>query len=162
MSYAITSTKLEETGENILGQPMLFECMGIYVLSSAHESEMRGYLVSGLIVKHFPLILFKFSHSILDWTPLSLNFLGFLETFLEGSVDHVMYRGDIVNRRFLIYLVLPVGIMFLCLCMSRFTDWFLVLHQRPRCLLSCTYFGFPFIHRASMSMKCMCMQDEAK
>ena len=30
---------------NILGQPMLFECMGICVLSSAHESEMRGYLV---------------------------------------------------------------------------------------------------------------------
>ena len=37
--------------ENILGQPMLFECMGIYVLSPAHESEMRGYLVYVLIVK---------------------------------------------------------------------------------------------------------------
>ena len=31
--------------ENILGQPMLFECMGICVLSPAHENEMRGYLV---------------------------------------------------------------------------------------------------------------------
>ena len=30
---------------NILGQPMLFVCMGICVLSPAHESEMRGYLV---------------------------------------------------------------------------------------------------------------------
>ena len=29
----------------ILGQPMLFECMGICVLSPAHESEMRVYLV---------------------------------------------------------------------------------------------------------------------
>ena len=38
--------------ENILGQPMLFECMGICVLSPAHESEMRGYLVYVLIVKH--------------------------------------------------------------------------------------------------------------
>ena len=38
-------------GENILGQPMLFECMGICVLSPAHESEMRGYLVYVLIVK---------------------------------------------------------------------------------------------------------------
>ena len=37
--------------ENILGQPMLFECMGICVLSPAHESEMRGYLVYVLIVK---------------------------------------------------------------------------------------------------------------
>ena len=46
---------------NILGQPMLFECIGICVLSPAHESEMRGYLVyvpqyirlDGLIVDFF-------------------------------------------------------------------------------------------------------------
>ena len=37
--------------ENILGRPMLFECMGICVLSPAHGSEMRGYLVYVLIVK---------------------------------------------------------------------------------------------------------------
>ena len=37
--------------EKILGQPMLFVCMGICVLSPAHESEMRGYLVYVLIVK---------------------------------------------------------------------------------------------------------------
>ena len=37
---------------NILGQPVLFECMGISVLSLAHESEMRGYLVYVLIVKY--------------------------------------------------------------------------------------------------------------
>ena len=37
--------------ENILGQPVLFECMGMCVLSPAHESEMRGYLVYVLIVK---------------------------------------------------------------------------------------------------------------
>ena len=60
---------------NILGQPMLFECMGICVLSPAHESKMRGYLVSVLIVKYL-LNLFKFSHSILDWMALSWNFLG--------------------------------------------------------------------------------------
>ena len=52
---------------NILGQPMLFECMGICVLSPAHESKMRGYLVYLLIVKYL-LILFKFNHSILGWT----------------------------------------------------------------------------------------------
>ena len=38
--------------ENILGQPMLFECMGICVLSPAHESGMKGYLVYVLIVKY--------------------------------------------------------------------------------------------------------------
>ena len=50
MSDGITSTKLEQT-ENILGQQRLFECMAICVLSMAHESEIRGYLVYVLIVK---------------------------------------------------------------------------------------------------------------
>ena len=36
----------------IFGQPMLFEYMGICVLSPAHESEMRGYLVYVLSVKY--------------------------------------------------------------------------------------------------------------
>ena len=73
MSDAITSTKLEQTG-NILGQPRLFECIGICVLSPAHESGMRGYLVYVMIVKKLmSLILLKFSHSILDWTVLSWN-----------------------------------------------------------------------------------------
>ena len=63
--------------ENILGQPMLFECMGICVLSPAHESEMRGYLVYVLFVKKKNLlILLKFSHSISDWTDLSWNLGG--------------------------------------------------------------------------------------
>ena len=39
-------------GGNTLGQPMLFECMGICVMSPAHESEKRGYLVYVLIVKY--------------------------------------------------------------------------------------------------------------
>ena len=39
-------------GGNILGQPRLFECMAICVLSTAHENEMRGYLVYLLIVKY--------------------------------------------------------------------------------------------------------------
>ena len=38
--------------EKKFGQPMLFECMGIRVLSPAHESEMRAYLVYVLIVKY--------------------------------------------------------------------------------------------------------------
>ena len=38
--------------ENILGQPVLFECMGMCVLSPAHESEMRGYLVQLLIITY--------------------------------------------------------------------------------------------------------------
>ena len=37
---------------NILGQPILFECMGMCILSPAHESEMRGYLVHMRIVKN--------------------------------------------------------------------------------------------------------------
>ena len=49
---------------SILGQLMLFEYIGMCVLSPAHEGEMRGYLVSLLIVKHSS-ILFKFSHVVL-------------------------------------------------------------------------------------------------
>ena len=59
-------------GGNILGQPMLFECKGVCVLSSAHESEMRGHLVYPLVVKYL-LILSQFGHSRLDWTALSWN-----------------------------------------------------------------------------------------
>ena len=54
-------------GGNILGQPLLFECMGICVLSPAHESEMMGYFVYFSDCKiYMSLILFKFSHSILN------------------------------------------------------------------------------------------------
>ena len=38
--------------DSSLGQPMLFVCMGICVLSPAHESEMKGYFVYVLIVKN--------------------------------------------------------------------------------------------------------------
>ena len=68
---------------NTFGQPMLFECVGICVLSPAHESEMRGDLVHVLIVKNLS-ILFKFSHSILDWTVLSWNFWGIFLNIFRG------------------------------------------------------------------------------
>ena len=50
MSDAITRENTADR-ENALGQPILFECMGICVLSLAHEIEIRGYLVYVLIVK---------------------------------------------------------------------------------------------------------------
>ena len=77
MSDARTSIKTGADGKITLGQPMLFECMGISVLSLEHGREMRGYLVYVLIVKKLiSLILFTFNHSILDWTVLSWNFWG--------------------------------------------------------------------------------------
>ena len=52
---------------NILGQLMLFECMGICVLSPAQDSVMKGLpcLCADCKIRISP-ILFKFSHSILD------------------------------------------------------------------------------------------------
>ena len=49
--------------------------------------------------------MLKFSHSISDWTVLSWNLGGggFFETFLEGSMDNIIYRDYIVNRRFFFY-----------------------------------------------------------
>ena len=61
---------------NILGQPMLFECMGICFLSiPAHEREMRGSPVCLLIVKYLS-ILSKFSHTILKLDSLNTEFWG--------------------------------------------------------------------------------------
>ena len=78
MSDAITSTKLEHTGRIFWDGRCCF-C----VLSPAHESEMRGYFVYVLIVKKLiSLILFKFSHSILNWTVQPWNWGGgFLKHF---------------------------------------------------------------------------------
>ena len=61
---------------------------------------MRGYLIYLLIVKCL-LILLNFSHSTLDWTTaLSwIFFWWFFKTFLEGSVDRIIYRDYIANRR---------------------------------------------------------------
>ena len=55
----------EANGGTVLGQPVMFERMGICDLSPARESEMGGYLVYLLIVKYLS-ILFKYSHSVLD------------------------------------------------------------------------------------------------
>ena len=53
MSDAITSTKLEQTGEVFWdSRGCLGACMGICVLNLAHENEMRGYLVYVIIVKY--------------------------------------------------------------------------------------------------------------
>ena len=93
---------------NILGQLRLFECMGICVLSPAHENEMRGYLVYVLIVSYLSQRFCLTSATVYEiWTALSWNLGGFFETFLEGSVDRVIYRDYIVNRRFfyLLYVV---------------------------------------------------------
>ena len=49
---------------NIVGQPIPFECMGICVLSPAHESEIRGYLVYVLIVKYLSHRLKKNSATV--------------------------------------------------------------------------------------------------
>ena len=61
MSDAITGA---DRG-SVLGQPMLFECKGICVLSSAHECEIEGFPFYLLIIQIFiSWILKKFSHSI--------------------------------------------------------------------------------------------------
>ena len=78
--------------------------MGICILSPAHESEMRGYLVYVLIVKYL-LDRFRLNSATVYkiGRPYRGIFGGFLKTFLEGSVDNVIYRNYIVNRRFFIY-----------------------------------------------------------
>ena len=95
---------------NILKQPRLFESMGICVLSPTHESEMRGYLVYVLIVK-YSSHRFRLNSATVYWIgrPFRGISWGFFETFLEGFVDHVMYRDYIVNRRYFIYCSLATS-----------------------------------------------------
>ena len=90
--------------ENTFGQPMLFEWMGICVLSPAHESEMRGYLVYVLTAKY---LSHRFCLNSATVYQIGRSYRGifgvFFKTFLEGSVDHIIYRDYKVNRRFFIY-----------------------------------------------------------
>ena len=98
---------------NILGQPMLFECMDICVLSLAHESEMRDYLVCVLIVKYLSHRFCLNSATVykIGWPYRGIG-RKFFETFVEGSVDRVIYRNYKVNRRFFIYCSLATVIGF--------------------------------------------------
>ena len=104
--------------------PFKFMDICVLTLNPAHESETRGYLFHVMIIKKIliPLILFKFSHSILDWTALSCNLEGGGgETFLEGSVDRVFYRDYTVDRRFFIYGSLATEQFYVCF--SRVRLW---------------------------------------
>ena len=78
---------------NILGQPRLFECMGICVFSPANESKMRGYLVSVLIVKYLFHRCCLVSHSLLDWTALLWNLLGIFKNIFRGVFGPCHLQG---------------------------------------------------------------------
>ena len=90
---------------------MLVECMSISVLSPAHKCEMRGsLLIVRLLMVKYLSILFKFSYSVLDWKALSWivergGGEGFLEMFLEGSVDDIIYRNYSYCQSELIYFL---------------------------------------------------------
>ena len=70
LSDTISGRKLkreleEGDGGTIWGQPVRFGCMGICVLSSAHECEIEGFPFYLLIIQIFISWIFKkFSHSI--------------------------------------------------------------------------------------------------
>ena len=129
MSDTITNTNLEQTGEIFLGQPMLFEYMGICVLSPAHESEMKGYLVYLLIVKYLSHRFCLNSATIYEsGRPYREIWGGFFKTFLEGSVDRVIYRDYIVNRRFFTYCRLACALQdYYCLSNTQ-RKWVVLLN----------------------------------
>ena len=75
--------------------------MGVCVLSPAHENETRGYLVYVLIVKYLShRFCLNSARVYIRLEGLIVEFGGgFFQTFLEGSVDRVIYRDYIVDRR---------------------------------------------------------------
>ena len=80
MSDAITSRKLEQTG-NILGQPRLFECMGICVLSPAHERNEGLPCLSADCKILIPLVVFKVSQSGEIWGDLRKKIRGVCQPY---------------------------------------------------------------------------------
>ena len=113
MSDATTSTKLEQTGEifwDSRGCLSARVCVGLPC--SCADCKIL-----------IPPFLFKFSNSILDWTSLQWNFGEiFLKTFLEGSVDRVIARDYVVNRRFFIYCSLASANRFSSVLSDRRAD----------------------------------------
>ena len=94
-----------------MGQLRLFEYMGICILSPAHECEMRGYLVYVLIVKYLYHRFCLNSATVykIGWPYRGISW-GFFKTFLDGSVDRVIYRDYIVNGTFFLFSVVwPVA-----------------------------------------------------
>ena len=116
MSDVITSTKLEQTGKIFWdSRGCLSAWVSICVLSPGHESEMRGYLVYVLIVKYLSH-RFCLNSATAYYIRRSYRgiFGGFFKTFLEGSVDLIIYRDYIVNRRFFIYCSLAWTVKWMC------------------------------------------------
>ena len=82
------------------------------LLSPANESEMRGYLVYVLSVKYLSQRFYLNSATVYKiGRPYYGTFEGFFKTFLEGSLDRVIYRDYKVNRRFFIHCSLAGGPM---------------------------------------------------
>ena len=111
MSDAITSTKLEQTGEIFWdSRCCLSSWVGYLRFEPGAWKWNEGLPCLCADCKIFiSLILFKLSHIILDWTALSWNLGGGGETFLEGSVNHIICRDHIVNLRSFIYRSLACG-----------------------------------------------------
>jgi len=52
MPGVLISNEIGSRSRTTLGLPMLFECMGICVVSMAHESELGGFPVHVYIVEN--------------------------------------------------------------------------------------------------------------
>ena len=72
-------------GGSISGQPRLFECMGICVLSPAHESEMRAYLV------YVPIVKYRFCLNSATVYEIGRPFRGFVVVVVVDFLKH--FRG---------------------------------------------------------------------
>ena len=102
MSDAITSTKLEQTGA-YFGTADAVWVHGYLRFEPGAWKWNEGLPCADCKIL-IPPIVITFSHSILDSTVLSWIWGGgFFKTFLEGSVDHIIYRDYTVNRCFFIY-----------------------------------------------------------
>ena len=109
MSSAITSTKLEQKGQ-YFGTADAVWVHGYLHFEPGTWKWNEGYLVNLLILKYLChwFCLNQPQYIRLDSLIVEV-FGGFFETFQERSVDHIIYRDYITNRRSLIYCSLARG-----------------------------------------------------
>ena len=106
MSDAITSTKLEQTGE-ILWDSQVHVWVHGYLCfepSTWKWNEGLPCLHKQVIVKKLLIDFVQIKPQYIKLDGLIVEALGdFLKTFLEGSMDHIIYRDYIPNRHSCIY-----------------------------------------------------------
>ena len=94
MPNVFISRKIGSQWRTILGHPQLIECMGIFILSPAHEFEERSSDVI-CVCEKLIWIFFLPGYVSLDGLFFKKNFRDFFSDFFEGGLLGKSFIGNI-------------------------------------------------------------------